>query len=90
MKNFLEFSVNEDKEYNKEDIAFVQEMIIHHQAAIKMAEKIIQNGKNSQINSLALDIFKAQNKEISWMKKFLKDIGQLSESKEKMKMPKHG
>jgi uncharacterized protein (DUF305 family) len=50
------------------DKAFLEQMIIHHQGAIDMAELIPANAKHDEIKSLGKAIIEAQTKEIQDMK----------------------
>ncbi len=49
------------------DKAFIDEMTIHHQGAIVMAEEALKVSKRSEILKLANDIISAQNSEITQM-----------------------
>lgn len=49
------------------DAAFISEMIVHHQGAVKMAELALTNAKHQEIKDLAQAIITAQNKEIADM-----------------------
>ncbi len=61
---------------NKQDIAFLKEMIGHHEAALVMAGKVIKSGEDASVKSLAESIVSTQTKEITKMKGLLKDAGQ--------------
>lgn len=50
------------------DKTFMQEMIIHHQGAIEMAQAALQSAKHDEIKQMANDIIAAQTKEIDQMK----------------------
>lgn len=50
------------------DQAFLQEMIVHHQGAVAMAQLALTNAKHQEIKDLANAIIAAQNKEIVEMK----------------------
>lgn len=52
------------------DKAFMQEMTIHHQGAITMAEAALKNAKHEEIKQMAQDIITAQTKEINQMKQW--------------------
>ncbi|MDQ3244829.1 MAG: DUF305 domain-containing protein [bacterium] len=54
------------------DKAFISEMIIHHEGAVKMAEKVLQTSKRPELLKLANDIIIAQSKEIGMMKDWQK------------------
>lgn len=49
------------------DKAFIEEMIVHHQGAVMMAEMVLQNSTRPEMISLANDIIKAQTGEIEMM-----------------------
>lgn len=49
------------------DKAFIDAMIPHHQAAVVMANQVISNGTNAEVEQLAKAIVKAQSKEIAQM-----------------------
>ncbi len=49
------------------DKAFLEEMILHHQGAVSMAESALKNSKHQEIKDLAEDIISAQNSEIQQM-----------------------
>lgn len=59
-------------DFNQKDVSFVNEMIKHHEAAIKMATDIYLNGKNMWVKTLATNIIIDQSKEIETMKNWLK------------------
>lgn len=50
------------------DKAFIDEMIVHHEGAVDMAEQALKNADHQEIKDLANDIITAQNKEIAQMK----------------------
>lgn len=50
------------------DRAFIAEMIPHHQMAIDMAKMAKDNGEHAEIKSLASDVIKAQQSEITQLK----------------------
>lgn len=49
------------------EIKFMQEMIVHHQSAVQMAQLVPTHTKRAELNTLAQNIISAQNKEISDM-----------------------
>lgn len=62
----------EGKTGDEFDKAFLSDMIIHHEGAVKMAELAKKNSTRTEITSLADAIIGAQNKEITDMKGWLK------------------
>jgi uncharacterized protein (DUF305 family) len=50
-------------------------MLTHHKGAIKMAENVIVDGKNSRVKTLAETIIGAQQKEIELINSLLADLG---------------
>lgn len=52
------------------DQAFLSEMIVHHEGAVDMAQKVLEVSKRPELIKLANDIIKAQNGEIEMMKKW--------------------
>lgn len=53
------------------DVAFVQGMIAHHQAAIEMAQIQLRHGADPQNRQLAQEIIAAQTREIGQMQRWL-------------------
>jgi uncharacterized protein (DUF305 family) len=53
------------------DKQFAQMMIDHHTGAIQMAQEVQKNGSNPEVKKLAADIEKAQQAEITSLKKVL-------------------
>ena len=56
-----------DAEYN---LRFIDAMIPHHQGAVEMAKQAKEKSKRPEIQKLADDIIKAQDKEIAQMKQW--------------------
>lgn len=60
----------EGKKGDAFDKAFIDEMIVHHQGAVQMAELALTNAKHEEIKTMANDIISAQTKEIEQMKQW--------------------
>jgi uncharacterized protein (DUF305 family) len=54
------------------DKAFIQEMIIHHEGAVAMAQQALQQARHSEIKVMAQDIIDAQTREITTMRGWLR------------------
>ncbi len=52
------------------DRAFVDEMVPHHEGAVRMARVVLEKGRDPELRRLAQDIIAAQKKEIEEMKRF--------------------
>ena len=59
------------KEFDK---AFLSEMIVHHEGAVKMAEMAQKSASDARVKALAEAIITAQNKEIKDMKAWLSEM----------------
>lgn len=59
----------EGKTGDELDRAFLDEMIVHHEGAIEMAE-LVKNSEHKELRNLSAAIIKAQTKEIDQMKKW--------------------
>ena len=55
------------------DQAFIDQMIIHHEGAIEMAEAALENAERQEIKDLAKAIIEAQTKEMEKMKTWRTD-----------------
>lgn len=64
------------KEAEDFDREFVEQMIPHHQMAVMMATMLRNSTQRTEMKNLAEDIIEAQQKEISLMKKWLKEWGE--------------
>ncbi len=54
------------------DVVFLNQMIVHHQGAVDMANLALKNAKHPEIVELSKNIIEAQNKEMGDMKAWLK------------------
>ena len=55
----------------KPDLDFMQGMIPHHQGAVDMAKAVLRYGKDAQVKTLAENVVKTQESEITMMKAWL-------------------
>lgn len=53
------------------DHDFMQQMRVHHQAAIQMSETLLKHGRDQQTRALAQEIIKAQQREIAEIDRWL-------------------
>lgn len=53
------------------DRAFIEEMIVHHEAAVDMAELALEYAERQEITDLATEIIAAQTSEINKMRSWL-------------------
>jgi uncharacterized protein (DUF305 family) len=53
------------------DRVFIEEMIVHHEAAVDMAELALEYAERREIRNLATDIITAQTSEITKMRNWL-------------------
>lgn len=54
------------------DKAFIDEMIVHHEGAVQMAETLLQGTKRAELLNLGKNIITAQTQEIQMMKEWRK------------------
>lgn len=54
------------------DKEFIEEMIVHHQGAVEMAQLVLETSKRPELLKLANDIISAQTKEIKMMEEWQK------------------
>lgn len=52
------------------DKAFLDEMIIHHEGAVEMAQSVLKSSQRPELRSFAQDIISVQSREIEMMKKW--------------------
>lgn len=57
------------------EVDFVRGMIPHHIAAVEMAKIVLEHGKDPELRKLATEIVAAQDKEIAFMREWLKKRG---------------
>lgn len=58
------------KQGDEFDKAFIEQMIMHHQGAVQMAEAALLNAKREEIKQLSREIISAQNTEIKMMQEW--------------------
>jgi uncharacterized protein (DUF305 family) len=58
------------------DVDFARGMIPHHQGAVDMAKIVLEHGKDPELKKLAQDVIASQNREITFMREWLKKKGQ--------------
>ena len=63
-------------EHNDADVTFAQEMIPHHEQAIRMAELAEARAESQEVKALAADIEAAQGPEIETMTDWLESWGE--------------
>lgn len=73
------------KDYNDQDVKFVQMMIPHHQSAVDAAATVYHKGQNQKIKDMASKIWNAQKAEIATLREWLTARG-LSEGTPSMRM----
>ena len=78
------------KDYNDNDVKFVQDMIPHHQIAVTMAISEYAYGENEEVLAWARDIWESQQEQIDGFRAWLKARGlpEKSAAAAKMKMGK--
>tara|TARA_B100001750_G_scaffold224785_1_gene216161 strand:- start:7624 stop:7998 length:375 start_codon:yes stop_codon:yes gene_type:complete len=57
------------------DVDFMRGMIPHHEAAVSMAEIVLQHGEDAQVRTLAEQVITTQKAEIDMMKEWLAKRG---------------
>ena len=62
----------DDKTRNTLDRAFVENMIVHHEGAIEMAKKVVDQTKRPEVKALAEEIIATQGAEVETMNGWLK------------------
>jgi uncharacterized protein (DUF305 family) len=61
----------EDKSGKQLDKAFLEEMIVHHEGAVDMANIVLEKSENKELKDFANNIIETQSKEINQMNKWL-------------------
>jgi len=61
----------EGKTGDEFDKTFIQEMIVHHEGAVAMAQQALQQAEHSEIKMMAQNIIDAQTREIATMREWL-------------------
>lgn len=75
---------------NGVDRAFVEEMIPHHESAVDMAEIATERGQSDFVRSLADDIIRTQNAEISTMRTIASELDSAGVEPQAGAMGEHG
>jgi uncharacterized protein (DUF305 family) len=57
------------------DVDFAKGMIPHHRGAVEMAGIVLQHGKDPELRKLAQDVIASQEKEIAFMREWLRKKG---------------
>lgn len=55
------------------DKTFLEQMIVHHEGAVEMAQAALKNAKHTEIKRMAGEIIAAQTREIAQMKKWMSE-----------------
>jgi len=55
------------------DKTFLEEMIVHHEGAVSMAQEVLNVSERKELRDLASEIITAQEKEISMMQNWLSE-----------------
>lgn len=76
--------------FNDADVTFAQMMIPHHEQALEMAELANGRASDAEVKTLAADIEKAQDPEITTMKSWLKTWGKPESAEGGMPGMDHG
>jgi uncharacterized protein (DUF305 family) len=61
--------------FSKTDVRFVQNMLPHHEQALRTSEIAIEDGADPRVGTLARAIVKAQKQEIATMQEMLEQFG---------------
>lgn len=55
------------------DHAFIDEMIVHHEGAVAMAEAALERAEREEVKALAREIIEAQTREIALMRGWVEE-----------------
>lgn len=55
------------------DHAFIDEMIVHHEGAVAMAEAALEHAEREEVKTLAREIIEAQTREIGMMRGWVEE-----------------
>ena len=66
---------SQDREFNRNDLMFMNMIIVHHDQAIEMAEMAENRTNNSDILKLSNNISDAQREENQQMKQWMRSLG---------------
>ncbi|UER54312.1 DUF305 domain-containing protein [Kineosporiaceae bacterium SCSIO 59966] len=61
--------------FNDADVAFAQQMIVHHRGALEMSELAVEKTQNAEVRALAERVISAQQPEIDTMTGWLEEWG---------------
>jgi uncharacterized protein (DUF305 family) len=67
-------------DHNEADVVFAQQMIVHHEQAIEMAEMASEQASSSAVEELAARIESAQEPEIETLRGWLEEWGEPAEA----------
>lgn len=67
-------NMNQPKTGNA-DADFIRGMIPHHQGAVDMAQQVLRESHDPEVQTFAKNIIEAQNTEIAWMRAWLAKKG---------------
>lgn len=62
--------------FNDADVAFAQQMIVHHRGALEMSELAVEKTQDAEVRALAERVISAQQPEIDTMTGWLEEWGQ--------------
>jgi uncharacterized protein (DUF305 family) len=68
-------TISQSTSLSANEVMFAQMMIPHHEQALEMAAMVAERTDNQEINSLATEIFNAQQPEIDLMQSWIDEFG---------------